>query len=99
MKVSLTPRLDKFIKDRIKDGRYDSPSEVVRDALLLLEDHEYLRKKKLDRLRADVKKGLDDLRQGRYKKYDREGLKRLFENTKSRGRKRLAALKRANGRR
>jgi len=38
MNVSLTPRLDDFIGNQVNTGRYRSASEVVREALRLLED-------------------------------------------------------------
>ncbi|BAR99664.1 hypothetical protein BV133_2071 [Blastochloris viridis] len=40
-------------------GRYASASEVVRDALRLLEEREQLRQAKLGALRADIAAGLD----------------------------------------
>jgi len=40
LNVSLTPELEKFVQDRVKSGRYSTASEVVRDALRLLEAHE-----------------------------------------------------------
>lgn len=40
MNVSLTPELDKFVAAKVKSGRYNSASEVVREALRLLEDHD-----------------------------------------------------------
>lgn len=38
--VSLTPRLEAFIDERVATGRYRSASEVVRAALRLLEEAE-----------------------------------------------------------
>jgi antitoxin ParD1/3/4 len=43
MNVSLTPELEKFVADKVKSGRYNSASEVVREALRLLEEHEKAR--------------------------------------------------------
>lgn len=40
MNVSLTPALDKFVAAKVESGRYTSASEVVREALRLLEEHE-----------------------------------------------------------
>ena len=37
MNVSLTPKLDDFVGTQVKAGRYRSASEVVREALRLLE--------------------------------------------------------------
>ena len=37
MNVSLTPKLDSFVGQQVKSGRYRSASEVVREGLRLLE--------------------------------------------------------------
>jgi antitoxin ParD1/3/4 len=46
-----------FIKEQIRQGRYASASEVVRDGLRALEDRENLRAAKLKALRSDIKHG------------------------------------------
>ena len=43
MNVSLTPELDRFVADKVESGRYTSASEVVREALRLLEEHDRVR--------------------------------------------------------
>jgi antitoxin ParD1/3/4 len=43
MNVSLTPELDKFVAGKVGSGRYTSASEVVREALRLLEEHDRAR--------------------------------------------------------
>ena len=40
MNVSLTPELDKFVASKVESGRYTSASEVVREALRLLEERD-----------------------------------------------------------
>lgn len=40
--VSLTPELEQFVQAKVESGRYNSASEVVREALRLLENHEQL---------------------------------------------------------
>jgi antitoxin ParD1/3/4 len=40
MNVSLTPELDEFVAGKVESGRYTSASEVVREALRLLEEHD-----------------------------------------------------------
>ncbi len=40
MNVSLTPRLERFTRSLVDSGRYRSASEVLREALRLLEDRE-----------------------------------------------------------
>jgi antitoxin ParD1/3/4 len=55
--VSLTEELDQFVAARIETGRYSNASEVVRDALRILErqDREY--EAKLAALRAAIDEG------------------------------------------
>jgi antitoxin ParD1/3/4 len=43
MNVSLTPELDRFVVGKVESGRYSSASEVVREALRLLEEHDRAR--------------------------------------------------------
>ena len=43
MNVSLTPELEQFVQDKVQTGRYNSASEVIREALRLLEEHEEAR--------------------------------------------------------
>jgi antitoxin ParD1/3/4 len=41
--VSLTPELEKLVSAKVESGRYNSASEVVREALRLLEEHDAAR--------------------------------------------------------
>jgi antitoxin ParD1/3/4 len=43
MNVSLTPELEQFVSSKVGTGRYNSASEVVREALRLLEEHDRAR--------------------------------------------------------
>ena len=47
MNVSLTPELDKFVASKVESGRYTSASEVVREALRLLEERDRARNAEL----------------------------------------------------
>lgn len=62
--VSLTPELEALIQERVRSGRYTSASEVVREALRLLEDRDELRRLQLKELRSQVAAGLDSLDRG-----------------------------------
>ena len=64
MNVSLTPELEQLIADRVRSGRYHSASEVVREALRLLEDRDELRQLRLAELRQRVAAGLESLDRG-----------------------------------
>lgn len=48
-----------FIREQVQGGRYSSASEVVREALRLLEAHESMRLLALERLRGDIRAGLE----------------------------------------
>lgn len=48
---------ESFIRRQIESGRYSSASEVVRDALRLLEEHEELREAQIKNLRRQVQEG------------------------------------------
>lgn len=63
MNVSLTPELERFVKQKVAAGMYNSASEVMREALRLLEARDELRTVKLEALRRDIKQGIDELDQ------------------------------------
>ncbi len=48
-----------FVKDQIRQGRYASASEVIRDGLRALEEREKFRTMKLEALRAEIQRGAD----------------------------------------
>ena len=58
MNVSLTPELERIVNKKVKSGLYNSASEVVREALRLLNEHDHLRAMKLEALRQDIQAGL-----------------------------------------
>jgi antitoxin ParD1/3/4 len=70
MNITLTPELENLINEKVKSGKYDSPAEVIREGLHLLKEHEELKKILLEELRSEVQKGIDDMREGRFKTYN-----------------------------
>lgn len=66
MHVSLTQKLEKFIKGKVASGDYNNASEVVREALRLMLERETLRREKLKRLRTELAKGDADFAAGRF---------------------------------
>jgi antitoxin ParD1/3/4 len=75
MNVSLPPELEARIRQRVESGMYGSASEVIREALRLFEAYEQVKTAKLDSLRQDIAKGLNDVENGRAKEVDLENLK------------------------
>lgn len=67
MNVSLTPELENIVNQKVKSGLYNSASEVVREGLRLLQQRDEMREAKLNSLRAEIQKGIDDLEAGRYR--------------------------------
>ena len=45
MNVSLTPELEKYIDGKVESGLYNNASEVVREGLRLLKEHDEVRLK------------------------------------------------------
>jgi len=81
MNISLTPHLEELVKGKVESGLYNSASEVMREALRLLEERDRLRELRFEELRREIQKGIDS---GAATPLD-------MEEIKARGRKRLAA--------
>ena len=80
MNVSLTPELENFVKQKVSTGLYNSVSEVIREALRLLEEKEVIKSMKLQALRGDIQQGLDSLDRGEGKTLDIESIKAKGRN-------------------
>jgi antitoxin ParD1/3/4 len=85
MNISLTPQLEKLVNDRVDSGLYTSASEVIREALRLLDS----RDRGTQQLRADVDAGLRQLDAGQSRPFDHDAVERI----KKAGRAKLATLK------
>ena len=64
MNVNLTPELESLVLNKVKTGRYNSASEVVREALRLFEERDHLRKLQLRELRKQINEGWASLERG-----------------------------------
>ncbi len=64
MNVSLTPELEKFVGAKVGSGRYNSASEVVREALRLLEEHDSARASQLAEFNEELGRRLASLDRG-----------------------------------
>lgn len=58
MNVNLSPQLEAMVKAKVASGLYTSASEVVREALRLMEQQDQLRSLQLQQLRSDIQEGL-----------------------------------------
>ncbi len=76
MNVSLTPHLDAFIRAKVETGRYTSSSEVVREALRLLEQFESVQQTRLAPLRADIAHAVGQVERGETVAFDADKIKR-----------------------
>ncbi|SPF42037.1 conserved hypothetical protein [Candidatus Sulfopaludibacter sp. SbA4] len=73
--ISLTPELEQFVESRVASGRYQTPSEVVREGLRLLAEREQegLRllaereqagEAAVEELRAKIRRGVEQADRG-----------------------------------
>jgi putative addiction module CopG family antidote len=68
--VPIPSELEAFVEHVVATGKYDSPTEVVSDALRLLARRE--------RFLQDVKAGVAQLDRGEYTEYGERSLERLL---------------------
>ncbi len=57
MNINLTPQLEELVRQKVSSGLYTSASEVIREALRLLEEQDRMRAVKLEQLRKDIEDG------------------------------------------
>jgi antitoxin ParD1/3/4 len=65
MNVSLTPELEHWVDERVRSGRYASASEVIREALRVLEVQEAAKQRQLESVRQKIDRGLQQLKEGK----------------------------------
>jgi antitoxin ParD1/3/4 len=86
MHVNLTPVLDAYVLAKVKSGRYNNASEVIREALRLMQDQEAQT--------LAERQGLDEIERGESKDYEGEkGLKQLLREIRAEGVQLLAKEK------
>ena len=66
MNVSLTPELEHFVTGKVDSGLYNSASEVVREALRLLEEHDRARSIQLAAFNQELGARLSALDRGEH---------------------------------
>ena len=88
MNVSLTPELEQFIDVKVGSGRYNSASEVVREALRLLEEHDQARSAQIAAFNRELGSRLASLDRG--ERVDPSAARQRIEG-KSRARRKAGA--------
>jgi len=58
MQIPLTKHLTEFIQDKVNSGRYASVSDVIGEALMLLDQRDRIREAKLAELKAKIQEGI-----------------------------------------
>ena len=84
MNVPLTPQLEKYVERKVKQGSYQTASEVIRAALRMLAEHDERRSLEMKRLKQQIKLGLDQVDAGDVAELD-------IKKIKAEGRRVLAA--------
>ena len=89
MNVSLTPQLEDLVQKKVESGLYNSASEVIREALRLLEEKDQLKSIRLEELRKDISVGIEQADRKETTSFDQDAVKRIKAN----GRKKLAGTR------
>ena len=84
MNISLTSKLEEMVQKRVESGLYNSASEVVREALRLLEQFERVQEAQIRNLREQVLIGVEQIERGQTKAFD----DKTVEGIKAQGRRR-----------
>ena len=64
LKISITPELNAFLEGRVNSGRYQTTSEVVREALRFLQRQELEWNWTFLQLKAKLRRGADEAERG-----------------------------------
>ena len=86
MNVSLTPQLEQMVRDKVESGRYNNASEVVREALRIMADHE---ERLLIRALRDaaIVEGIASLERGEGLELTNEGWDQIFAEGEARAKR------------
>jgi len=65
MNVSLPPELERLVHHKVETGRYGSASDVIREALRLMDERDRLTELHKDEIRKKIAAGMASLRAGK----------------------------------
>lgn len=83
MNVSLTKELEELVNSKVGTGRYLSASEVVREALRLLEERDRMQEVRVEEMRRAIRAGNEQLARG-----ERISGESVFEEIREKSRQR-----------
>jgi antitoxin ParD1/3/4 len=72
MHVSLTDRLEAWVREKVESGLYNNASEVVREALRTQMRTEQTRQDRYDALRRELQLGIDPADRGEISDWDKD---------------------------
>ncbi len=84
MQVDLPPRLEAMIREKVDSGEYPDPASVITEAVRLLAERD--ERHKLERLRAALQVGIDQIERGEVVEWTPELHATLLENARRRAR-------------
>jgi putative addiction module CopG family antidote len=91
MTITLTPELEKLVKEEVARGEYDSADAFVGEAVQRLVEETREEDAHLDEIRARIQVAEAEIDRGDYLEYDEETIHELAKDVHARGLKKLAA--------
>lgn len=82
MNISLTPKLETLVRNKVKSGLYKNSDEVVREALRVLEQRD-----RYEQLKSEVAKGFHQIERGDTVPYNLRAAKKAARAGVKSGRK------------
>lgn len=82
MNISLTPKLETLVRNKVKTGLYNNASEVIREALRILEKRD-----RYEQLKSEVDKGFQQIERSETVPYNMRAAKRAARAGLKSGRK------------
>jgi antitoxin ParD1/3/4 len=83
MTITLPPEIERFVQSKLQAGHYDSADEMIVEALEVLRDQETFEPEHERYLRAEVRRGIEQLNRGEFAEFTAESV--IREMRKKRG--------------
>lgn len=62
LSITLPDKLARLVREKVESGMYASNSEVIREALRVFREQEEIKEQKINWLRSELQKSIDDPR-------------------------------------